>query len=208
MGTTARTPRHYPRMKIRGARRRGAAWLHRFQRSMDEMARAAGVSAAAFDMFAHTVAAFDSAPAGDDSYLERLGRQAPPDEAPCPTWFTWSAFGATYMDTQCDRGLLLDLDSLRRELSCPMCNPASFYEQHYAGNYVIPTCARCERQLPTETPLQWHELGMALSASALCPWCERRTWTLMRDYADDVLDGDEDAFPEWRPADDAVVSRG
>jgi len=208
MGTTARTPRHYPRMKIRGARRRRIAWLHGFQRSMDELAGAAGIAAANFDMFAHTVAAFDSAPDYDDSYLERLGREAPPADVECPTWFTWSAFGATYMDTQCDGGLLLDLDSLRRELSCPMCLPASFYEQHYGGGYVIPTCARCERQLPTETPLQWHELGRSLSASAVCPSCERRTWTLMREYADDVLDGNEDVFPLWRPADDESVSRG
>jgi len=28
---------------------------------------------------------------------------APPDEARCPTLFTWSAFGATYPDTECRR---------------------------------------------------------------------------------------------------------
>ena len=205
----ARTPRHFPRMKIRGARRRGTAWLHGFQRSMDELARAAGIGAAAFDMFAHTVAAFDSAPDYDDSYLERLGREAPPDDVECPTWFTWSAFGATYPDTECTGGRLTDLDSGTYTYDpCPMHRAADFYEQHFGGGYIIPTCARCERQLPTETPLQWHERGRSLSASAVCPSCERRTWTLMRDYADAVLDGNEDVFPLWRPADDEAVSRG
>ena len=209
MGTTARTPRPYPRMKVRGARRRGAAWLHRFQRSMDEMAGAAGISAAAFDMFAHTVAAFDSAPDGDDSYLERLGRQAPPDEAPCPTWFTWSAFGATYPDTECAGGRLLDLDGpTQTDEPCPACRPSDFYEQQFGGSYVIPTCARCERQLPSETSLRWHELGKSLSASAVCPSCDLRTWVLMRDYSDDVLYGTADLFPQWQALEGDEVTRG
>lgn len=204
-----RTPRHYPRMKVRGARRRRIAWLHGFQRSMDEMARAAGIAAANFDMFAHTVAAFDSAPDYDDSYLEQLGREAPPADVACPTWFTWSAFGAAYPDTECQDGLLLDLDSDRQPSDpCPMCQSASFFDQQFGGSYVVPTCARCEHLLPDGAVLQWHERGHALSASAFCPDCDKRTWTVMRDYADEL--GDE--TPEWHAgqagADPEAVSRG
>jgi hypothetical protein len=200
MGTKPRTIRHYPRMKVRGARQRRLVPIHRAWRAADALAdafarivKASAESAASMpDMAAAALVAVDEQ---RDPYLEALGREEPPADVTCPVWFTWSAFGAWYMDTQCDRGVLLDLDSLSRELSCPMCDPTGFYEQHYGGGCIVPTCARCEDMLPTGTVLQWHELGNSLSASAECGPCGKRTWTLMRDYWDAL--GDD--IPEWHP---------
>lgn len=195
-----RTPDHFPRMKIRGARRRA---LHRpgyLERHLVAFAEAAGRAATlTATQMAEALAVVGQAFAVD-AYLLRLGRSAPADSVECPTWFTWSAFGAPYMDTQCDGGLLLDLDSLRREDPCPMCNAASFYEHQFGGAFNVPTCARCERMLPTGTALQWHELGRSLSASAACPSCEKRTWTLMRDYGETL----GERTPEWHPAEAEV----
>lgn len=40
MGTLKRNPRNFPKMKVRGARRRQLATWQRFDRSMDNVARA------------------------------------------------------------------------------------------------------------------------------------------------------------------------
>ena len=204
MGTKPRTIRHYPRMKIRGARQRRLVPIHRAWRKYDDIAdtfarivKASAETAAAMrDMAAAAITAVEEQ---RDPYLEVLGREEPPAESACPVWFTWSAFGAQYPDTVCVDGELEDTDdpgrSGRSADPCPMHRPADFYEHHFGGGYTVPTCARCEEMLPTGTALQWHELGKSISASAECPACGKRTWTLMRDY----LDALGDDAPEWHP---------
>jgi len=202
MGTKARTIRHYPRMKVRGARQRRLAPIHRAWRKADGIAdafarivKASAQSAAAMrDMAAAAIAAIDEQ---RDPYLEALGREEPPAEVACPTWFTWSAFGGRF-DTQCApaEGYLLDTDSdVLTDVPCPMHEAVEFYEWAWGGAYIVPTCGRCERMLHTGTALQMHELGTGLSASAECDRCGKRTWVLMRDYGGTL----GDRTPEWHP---------
>lgn len=118
-----------------------------------------------------------------------LRREAPPETVSCPVDFTWSRFGASYPDTQCQDGLLFDLDSDRApEEPCPICNPESFYDGMWGGGETIPTCAKCEKTLPSGTAITFSENGDALEFSAPCPTCNMKTWTLMRVYPFDADD--------------------
>jgi len=211
MGTKPRTIRHYPRMKLRGRRRRRLVTpfaqidLRPFIALHNDAVQALiSIGIAAVEA-GPILERFGQACQGSikalerDPYLEALGREEPPAAVSCPVWFTWSAFGAQYPDTVCVDGELEDADdpgrSGRSTDPCPMHRPADFYEHHFGGAYTVPTCARCEDMLPTGTVLQWHELGKSISASAECPTCGKRTWTLMRDYLDTL--GDD--TPEWHP---------
>ncbi|MBF4578923.1 hypothetical protein [Frigoribacterium sp. VKM Ac-2530] len=214
MSTLPRTRQHFPRMKLRGKRRRHERRLFSqtnltnlfgdFADLVSSTAQATGMHA---DQMARAINEMVQAYQGSvralerDPYLVALNREEPPAEVTCPVWFLWSAFGGRG-DTQCDpvSGYLLDTDEYDITTTpCPMHQPAEFYEWAWGGSYIVPTCARCERMLPTGTPLQMHELGTSLSASAECGTCGKRTWVLMRNYADAL--GDE--TPQWHPGERA-----
>lgn len=205
-----RTPQHFPLMKVRGRSRRTTT------RPPDsKLAFAATAALAATGMGAERasralVQIAQSYQASvkalqRDPYLEALGREEPPASSTCPTWFVWSPFGG-FADTQCDTatGYLFDTDDMNHgaDVPCPMHKPVDFYEWAWGGAYIVPTCARCEQMVPTGTPLQMHELERSLSASAECGSCGKRTWILMRDYADEL--GDE--TPEWEAGDLATAA--
>lgn len=100
----------------------------------------------------------------------------------------WSAFGATYEDTACVNGLLLDLDSLvNSEQACPLCNPVAFFEETWDGG-VEPTCATCLTRLPADA-VQFHD-GKDLTWTVECTTCGSTQPGLMRDYADTTEDTD------------------
>ena len=56
MSTMPRTPRHYPRMKVRGAGRKRAAGFHRLYGALDGLSVEAQRMAATMDNFAHALA--------------------------------------------------------------------------------------------------------------------------------------------------------
>ena len=208
MGTKPRTRRHYPRMKVRGRRRRPATiWstVHLVDAATKAIASMGMSLEAASAAMAQIAQAYQGSVRAleRDPYLEALGRQEPPTSSTCPTWFVWSPFGG-FADTQCDTttGYLFDTDDMNHgaDVPCPMHQPVEFYEWAWGGAYIVPTCVRCEEMLPTGTPLQMHELERSLSAAAECPTCGKRTWVLMRDYADAL--GDE--TPAWHPGELAV----
>ena len=204
MGTKPRTTRHYPRMKIRGARRRHPVTVWSTAELAGAAAQAIAAMGISFERASKAVAQIAQAFQGSVKalgrvpYLEALGREEPSAASTCPTWFVWSPFGG-FADTQCDpvTGYLFDTDDMNHgaDVPCPMHQPAEFYEWAWGGAYIVPTCARCERMLHTGTPLQMHELERSLSASAECDRCGKRTWVLMRDYGGTL----GDRTPEWHP---------
>ena len=215
MGTKPRTIRHYPRMKLRGWRRRRLVTpfaqvdLRPLLTLHGDLVKAFIATGTAAEEAAAILERFGQAYQGSvkalerDPYLVALGRAEPPADVTCPTWFLWSAFGGRG-DTQCDPASRYLLDTDEDDLTetpCPMHQPADFYDWAWGGACIVPTCARCEQMLPSGTPLQMHELGRSLSASAECGPCGKRTWTLMRDYADAL--GDE--TPEWHPGELAAA---
>jgi len=216
-----RTPRHFPRMKVRGARRRELALDHRFERFMDQampgwerwnsysdvvehlvqFGEAATDASAVLDSFATTVGEVGRSSAaildayldpGSDGYLVRLGLAHPPADARCPGAFLWSAFGATYPDTDCIDGVLADADrdhSTLDGIPCPMHQPGAFLEHEYGGTYYQPVCLRCDQGLATGTPIFFHEIGYGLRMSARCGACRKPTWITARDasrYGDEI----------------------
>lgn len=191
-----RTPEHFPRMKIRGARRRRLAPYQRFARAAAQsahalselglasahadisMERLAALALAVGQAYPGTLAALAADP-GSDAYLADHGGENPPaTPAMCPTWFTWSAFGASYPDTECQSGTLLDLDSLSTSdgVPCPMCDPAGHWEQAFGGTSFAPVCLRCHQGISSGTPIVFHERGHALAMAAHCNACRKRTW--------------------------------
>ena len=101
----------------------------------------------------------------------------------------WSAFGAEYMDTECQNGDLLDLDSLTfRGTPCPLCQPLNFFEHEWDGTGVEPTCCTCLTRL-TPDLVTFHD-GKALTWTVKCPKCTSEQPALMRDY-DPEGDGEE-----------------
>lgn len=109
--------------------------------------------------------------------------------------FEWSEFGANYMDTYCEGGMLFDADSnLGGEIPCMFCNPAAYWEYRFEGGYVSPTCSKCEHILPNATPLRFID-GETLKFRANCPSCGDRPM-LYRDYEN--VDDYSTEPEEWR----------
>lgn len=128
---------------------------------------------------------------------------------PCPGWLTWSAFGATYMDTVCSTVLewqegtephsptLCDADDdLRpKDISCPFCDPFGFTEYQFGDGYTVPLCSEGEHRLPDGIEIHYHERDSTLWWSADCPE-HGETPVLMRDLSEEP-DFDEETFVEW-----------
>jgi hypothetical protein len=87
----------------------------------------------------------------------------------CPGTFTWSAFGANYMDTVCANSLewpeeyqgwgLCDADDDFRDkgIPCPFCNSENFVEYQYGGGYYRPYWVGTDTQVPDKTTIHFHE---------------------------------------------------
>lgn len=116
-------------------------------------------------------------------------------ESECPGgMFQWSAFGANYPDTYCQNSVLFDADSNRGgDIPCPFCDPNGFTDYAIAGSDTIPTCSKCETQLPNGTPLKFAD-GPGLSMSAPCPTCGVQDM-LWREY-----DPEAEGFVCWEAA--------
>jgi len=218
-----RTPRHFPRMKVRGSRRRELTPRHLLDRHMDtampgwerwndyddlgdqlEALAAAAVPASASlaqlaqaaekvgRAFTTSIAWLTEPDPGRDGYLVRLGLDHPPADARCPGAFLWSAFGASYPDTDCVDGVLADADhdhSTLEGIPCPMHQPGAFWKHEYGGTYYQPVCLRCDQGLATGTPILFHEIGYGLRMSARCGACRKPTWITARDasrYGDEI----------------------
>lgn len=96
----------------------------------------------------------------------------------CPTWFTWSAFGASYPDTACstgalegeeNHGVLCDLDADYSDIhgiSCPFCDPNGFLTYEWGGGYSLPYWFGTEEPVPHGTPILFNEQGDGLISYA------------------------------------------
>lgn len=99
----------------------------------------------------------------------------------------WSAFGAKYQDTECVRGLLLDLDSLREsDQPCPLCDPQGAFDYYWGGTYVEPTCLVCLTRLPVSSVTFID--GRALTWTVDCSECGKTQPGLMLDYEKEASD--------------------
>lgn len=98
-------------------------------------------------------------------------------QAGCPTWFTWSAFGASYPDTQCIDGFLWDLDKCDDDkqlygggdIPCPMCNPEMATDYFFGGGYKVPFWKHDNIRLPDGTKITYEEEGRSLKLTAKHP---------------------------------------
>ena len=95
----------------------------------------------------------------------------------------WSAFGAGYMDTECQNGDLLDLDAEAFPgTPCPLCQPVAFFEHNWYGSETVPTCRTCLARL-TPQVVTFID-GPALTWTVDCPTCGPGQPALMRDWND------------------------